>query len=357
MMKRNLSRLLMLLCILSLFAGCACAEPAIIVPQDYTLTGMLPVYRAVKQDFSKANIDPAWLNTSGISQRTEGKNNYTCVVFNDEAKLEWQQVSLYYTQYHGTVDIEYELENGQKVTSPQPKPTMASAASSLASWMLYGWPETNEVYALENQRLSGITLDAAKAKVQALLDNLGMEGYVCDNAIDMPLDRIRTMGEKWNALIEKGALPSNPLLDYSQATAADEGYLLLYHRYGNDGDLGGMFQASFYVTANGFAYVNICEEYAKGDVYAQPDKLVDWQSVAAALPEALAEARYPMTLKDVQRVRLTWCPVRADKASEGMVFTPVWVLSFSAEGAEQGGEDLFAIFDAMDGRLIDHNWM
>lgn len=357
MMKCKLSHLLIWLCILSLFAGCACAEPAISVPDAYTLTGTLPVYRAVKQDFSQAGVDPAWFNTSGISQRTEGKKNYTCVVFNDEAKLEWQQVSLYYMQYHGTVDVEYELANGQKVTQSVPEKTMASAASSLAGWMLFGWPETNEVYALENQSLSGISLDAAKAKTEEMLARLGMEGYVCDSAIDMTLDRIRTMGEKWNALIEKGVFPSEPLLDCSQATAADEGYLLIYHKFGNDGDLGGMFQACVYVTANGFAYANICEEYAKGDVYAQPEKLVDWQNVAAALPEALADARYPMTLTDVQRVRLTWCPVRSDKASEGMVLTPVWVLSFSAEGPEQGGEDLFAIYDAIDGSLIDHNWM
>ena len=173
----------------------------------------------------------------------------------------------------------------------------------------------------------------------------------------MSLGRIQEMGTRWNMLIAEGRFPDNPQYDYSQATTDDEGYYLRYYRNGNDSALGGMFHADVYVTATGFAYINICDMYANGTVYSTPASLIDYSTVVDALPAELATARHPLTLENIVSVRLTWCPVRSDSSGDGMLLTPVWVINFNASGDEQGATGRYAIFDAIDGHLIDGNWM
>ncbi len=332
------------------------AGPKVTVPEEYTRTGTLPVYRAVERDFT-AIVRPEWFNASGIASRTEGKNHYVCVRFQDDAQLEWDRNSMYYNAYHGTVDVPNIYENGQTVMVTQPKPTIANAAYTLASWMTFGWPDTNEVYALEQQSLTGISLEEAKQRTEALFAQLGMDGYICHEALDMSVARIREMGARWNELIDSGMMYSNPRLDYTLATTDDEGYFLTYGRNGTDSELGGMFRASVYVTAKGFACINICDYYRNGDVCATPEKLISWETVAAALPGDLAVARNPLTLDEILEVQLVWCPVRAENAKDGMVLTPVWVLSFNAHDDEQTYEHMNAVYDAINSRLISGNWI
>lgn len=331
-------------------------EIEVSVPKEYLSTGTLPVYYAVERDFTSV-VKPEWFNGTGIAQETEGKNNYNRVTFNNEAQLEWDKNSLYYNEYDGTAEVQYEYENGEKVMVPCPKPTMANAACKLAGWMLFGWPVTGEVYTLEQSSLPNISLDEAKQRAEALFEQLGMEGYTCYEAIDMSLPRIQEMGEKWNALIRDGHMLSNPVLDYSLATAEDEGYLLSYSRNGTDSELGGMFHADVYVTAKGFASINICDLYVNGEVYAVPDKLVDWQRVADKLPSELSQGRYPLTLDRILSAQLVQCPVRADKAGDGMVLTPVWVITFDAHDNDESYENAHAVFDAVDGHLINGDWL
>lgn len=327
------------------------------VPDEYAQTGTLPIYEASKRDLSAA-VDPEWFNTSGIQTRSESKNKRVTVLFKDEAQLTWDETSLTYDTYSGTVEVFHEsAETGKIFSETLPKETMPHAAKNLASWMLFGWPKTHEVYVLENRTLTNISLEEAKTKAEALFHRLGMEGYVCEKAIDMSLNRIQTMGAKWNALIEEGYMLNAPVLDYSEATVADEGYLLQYDRFGNDGDIDGLFHAAVYVTADGVASVNLCDTYAMGEVRETPEQLVAWPSVAADLADQLAKARDPMRLEQVEAVRLTWYPVRDKRAKEGLSFTPVWVLTFSATSNDQGEADLFAVYDAIDGHLINGNWM
>lgn len=80
-------------------------------------------------------------------------------------------------------------------------------------------------------------------------------------------------------------------------------------------------------------------------------------TVVDSLTVELSAARYPLTRENVVSVRLTWCPVRSDASRDGMLLAPVWVINFNASGDEQGGTGLYAIFDAIDGHLIDGNWM
>ena len=124
-----------------------------------------------------------------------------------------------------------------------------------------------------------------------------------------------------------------------------------------DSELGGMFHADVYVTAKGFASINICDLYVNGEVYAVPDKLVDWQRVADKLPSELSQGRYPLTLDKILSAQLVQCPVRADKAGDGMVLTPVWVITFDAHDNDESYENTHAVFDAVDGHLINGDWL
>ena len=353
---KHLIRTLALLCILLLTASCAFAEPEIIVPDTYTLSGTLPVYAAVARDFTQV-VNPAHINQSGTMETVTGKHDYTCITFHDEAKLEWDQNSLYYQTYSGTCEITYELERGEKVVSVQPKPDMRNAACNLAGWMVYGWPVTHEIYPLKATALTQITLDEAKNRVEQLFSQLGMEGYVCETALDMSLERIQEMGARWNQLINDGHMLNNPVLDYSTAAVQDEGYFLIYNRFGSDGDDASQFRASFFVTADGIASINIHDPYAVGNALETPEKLVDWQTVLSALPGELKASRMALELDTVSRIRLTWNLVRSKEAASGLAFTPVWVISFNCRSAEENYDHMYAAFNAINGRLIDANWM
>lgn len=356
MIKQITVRILSLLCAV-LAISPACAEPEIIVPDEYTLSGTLPVYAAVERDFLQI-VQPEFINPSGAKEIVTGKHSYTCITFSDEAQLEWDKNSLYYETYDGTCEITYELAmTGEKVTTTQPKPDMRNAARTLASWMIHGWPVTDEVYTLESTTLNGITLDEAQNRAQQLFEILGLEGYVCESAIDMNLSRIQEMGAKWNKLLEEGHMLNNPVLDYSTATMQDEGYYLIYNRFGTDGDQAGMFHASLYVTAKGISYINLHDRYAVGTVCETPEKLVDWQTVMAALPKELKSSRMALELENVSRIRLTWCPVRSKLTDSGLAITPAWILTFSCSNDEQENDDYYAAFSAVDGRLIDANWI
>jgi len=355
-MKRIKRVIAAVLCLVIL-SGCgALGEPLVTVPDEYTATGTLPVYAAHERDFSGL-VQPEWFNPSGIARQETGKKGRQTVFFNDEAQLDWDADSLYYNAYHGVDEFEYELaKNGEKYTEQLPKPTLANAAGSLASWMLFGWPETNEVYALEKQSLTHISLEEAKTMAEKLLNDLGLSGYRCEAAIDMDLKRIQTMGDKWNDLIDRGVMLNNHRQDYTQATTEDEGYLLKYNRFGRDSDLAGMFHADLYVTAKGFVSVNLYDMYAVGEKLHTPQKLMSWQEAAKTLPTELKESRSALILDEIKSVSLNWCPVRHKEAKSGMAFTPAWIFNFNCDNDEQNSDHYYAVFDAQDGRLIDSNW-
>lgn len=325
----------------------------IIVPDAYTANGTLPVYEATERDFSQG-MDYTWFNQSGVAKEAPDTRHIGGTVdFNDGGHLDWGSYNIHYNTYDGTYEAVGELEDGTTFTETLDKLALVSDVNIIASWMTHGFPGTNEVYSLESTQLSTISLDEAKAQAEALMAKLGMTGYTCTTALDMGVERIHKMGAMYNAAIDSGVMSTNAFRhDYSTATTANEGYYLCYHKFGNDGDIAGQFEAVFYVTADGIKSINLRDAYEQGDVIHTPAKLVDAQTVAAALPGEMADSRYPEELKQITRATLTWMPVRADKG-DGMVMTPVWVLSYlTAEGQQQGYE-CWAVFDAIDGTLID----
>ena len=333
--------------------GNTTAEMQIIVPDKYTANSTLPVYKATERDFSQS-MDYSWFNQSGVAEETLDPRHVGGMVdFNDGGHLDWGSYYLYYNTYDGTYEAVSELADGGTFTETLPKNALTSDISSIASWMVMGFPGTGEVYALEHTQLSTISLDEAKAQAEALMAKLGVTGYTCTAALDMGVERIHKMGAMYNAAIDSGVMYTNAFrYDYSTATTADEGYYLCYHKFGTDGDMAGQFEAVFYVTADGIKSINLRDAYEQGDVIHTPAKLVDASTVAAALPGEMADSRYPEELKQITRATLTWMPVRADKG-DSMVMTPVWVLSYLTAEGEQQGYECWAVFDAIDGSLID----
>lgn len=333
--------------------GNTTAEMQIIVPDKYTANSTLPVYKATERDFSQS-MDYSWFNQSGVAEETLDLRHVGGMVdFNDGGHLDWGSYYLYYNTYDGTYEAVSELADGGTFTETLPKNALTSDISSIASWMVMGFPGTGEVYALEHTQLSTISLDEAKARAEALMAKLGVTGYTCTAALDMGVERIHKMGAMYNAAIDSGVMYTNAFrYDYSTATTADEGYYLCYHKFGTDGDMAGQFEAVFYVTADGIKSINLRDAYEQGDVIHTPAKLVDASTVAAALPGEMADSRYPEELKQITRATLTWMPVRADKG-DSMVMTPVWVLSYLTAEGEQQGYECWAVFDAIDGSLID----
>ncbi len=328
----------------------------VIVPDEYTQTGTLPVYKATSRNF-EGKLDYTWFNQSGIAKdEPDPKHIGGLVVFNDEAQLDWSEQALFYTTYDGTYEATSIVEDGRgekTITETLPKRTMTSEAYSLASWMTFGFPGTDEVYSLEHTELTNITLEEAKAKAEDLLAKLDLKGYICTTALDMSLERIQTMGNEMNHQIDIGNMSTNNFrYDYSTATVENEGYFLRYHKYGTEGDVAGMFAATFYVTADGVMEINLRDYYEQGEVIRTPEKLLDVETVAKRLPEEMAKSRWPETLVEIRQAELTWMPMLADQGKD-MVMSPVWVFSYVSDRSKQDSYTCWAAFSAIDGKLVN----
>lgn len=334
----------------------AIAPQQVIVPDAYHQSGTLPVYQASPRNF-QGMIDFSWFNQSGIAKEEVFTRHIGGTVdYADGGHLDWHEHALYYQVYDGTYEAVSEVFDGRNVktvTETLPKGAMAVQAGTIAGWMLYGFPGTEQVYSLERTELTDITLDEAKARAEELLINLGLDGYTCTAALDMDLDRIREMGNELNHQMDIGGLSGNAFrYDYGKATAADEGYYLKYHKFGSDGDLAGQFYASFYVTKAGIQSVSLTDIYVQGAQINTPERLVDVNAVSEKLPEEMAHSRHPETLTEIRRAILTWMPMRAE-GGQDMVLSPVWMLTYvSSDGASEGYTG-WAVFDAVNGMLVD----
>ncbi|MBE5795184.1 MAG: DUF4179 domain-containing protein [Clostridiales bacterium] len=328
----------------------------VIVPDEYTQTGTLPVYKAAPRNF-EGKLDYSWFNQSGIAKEEPyPKHTGAMVIYNDEAQLDWSEQAIFYNTYDGTYEATSIIIEGREektVTETLQKRTMTSEACSLAGWMTWGFPGTDEVYSLERTELTNITLDQAKAKAEDLLAKLDMNGYTCTTALDMTLERIQTMGNEMNRQIDLGNMFTNNFrYDYSTATVENEGYYLRYHKYGTEGDVAGLFEATFYVTADGVMEINLRDYYVPGEILTTPEKLMDAEAVAKRLPEEMSKSRFPETLVEIRQAELTWMPMRAEKGKD-MVMSPVWMLTYVSDDGERVGYTGWAAFSAIDGTLVD----
>ena len=324
----------------------AIGDVKLIVPDGYSQTYTMPVYSAAVRDFG-ADLKPELFNQSGIA-----KTESYLITYNDEAQLSWSPETLFYKEYKGTYNGNYKEPKSDPMVIPLK--TLSHAASDLAGDVYSGWlnEETSwEDITLNNTALSGITLDEAKAKVEAMLKALNVEGYACDYALDMDVERIRSMGETMNRLIEENQNWNPPIIDYSLVTEADEGFFLHYANGVDTGD--GRFDLYAYVTSKGIVDFQLRDMYIQGDAAYTPATLVSPETVMARLAVEIADSRFSdMKLDHIISVELTYAPVRADNAADGMVFTPAWYVVYQDSDAVEDGYDCYAIFNAVDGTMI-----
>ena len=321
----------------------------IIAPAEYEQTGTLPVYRATERDFAE-KVQPEWFNQSGIESRSDWQ-----VVFKDEARLEAWQDSIYYGEYSGTFDANSDVTyaDGTKPTEPAmiPRPAISGQIVNLV-------PSRRDRarHEILNTELEHITLEAAKATLEALLQKLNVAGYVCDYALDMSMERICTLNRERLELIASGEYSTNnPQLDDSLLTKEDEGFWLSYHKPedGAAGSKSADFSVYAYVTKNGVAYLNLSDMYIKGEIVATPEKLVAPETVMAQLPKEMAASRFPEKLVSISEARLTYTPMRAADKADGMVLSPIWLIIYKDEQAAAQDYDCWAEFDAISGKIMN----
>lgn len=317
---------------------------ALAVPQAYRETGTLPVYRAVETDFTK-NVNPEWFNGTGAKDGADAMDirykDDKDVLFANHARLSLSPEALFYNEY---ADDAY-----------------ADSDSGVIVDILWvrKWENHRGKFILEKMELSGITLEEAQAQAEELMEKLGIacNQYVCDEALDMSLKRIQTMGAIWEKAIADGELlvdDDYQPYDYSAIPASEEGYYLHYSPLGVEMTVaGGRHGAAFYVNSRGIVYANIRNQFNRGEIVTTPEKLITPDAAIQKLAKEMSRSRYDKEIKAIQRVALTYEAVRAENKSEGMIFVPVWMILYQDASAARQNYSCYALINAVDGTLID----
>lgn len=317
---------------------------ALIVPDEYSKTGTLPVYRAEERNFGE-NIRPELFNQSGVLERTQ-----FVVTFRDGAVLDWAPEALFYNEYQGAYNGNYKWPDMPEESIPLG--TLSKQAGNLASSARFGWYQGEDMpgdLRLHQTSLTGITLKAAEERVEELLFQLDVTGYTRVFALDMDVARIQALGESMNRWILREGNPTNaPVVDYSKVTKDNEGYYLVYENAMSKGS-DGAFGVSAYVTKEGIVTLSLRDAYKKGELVSTPDKLVAPETVLTQLPKEIARSRFAdMTVKRITSIRLVYAAAR--DSQEGIVMTPAWLVNYY--DTENEAYEAFAVFNAVDGSLL-----
>ena len=321
---------------------------ALVVPEAYQQTGTLPFWRAVEYDFTK-NVKPEWFNQSGIA-----KAQGTHFVFNDHAELGYGVEYLGYTEYDDELfDYnwrERETDNPNLEPALFPRQALSMGIASIASGVYHGYDYAQGVE-MERKQLTNLSLKDAKQTAEALFDKLGIQGFELAWALDMSVERIHTLGEAYNHFWYEGEGYSNsPRQDYAAATAEDEGYYLVYTPLGLTRITDGRQQLELFVSSRGIVYASLRCAYNRGEAVGAPEKLIAPKEAVTRLYQEAASARYQVEIESIERVALTYVPLRAANKQDGMVFTPVWQVLFQEKGAEYAS---WAELNAVDGSIIN----
>ena len=343
-----LSFLTVLILLCSAAAMPAFAEYELVVPEEYKETGTLPVYRAVKNDFTSV-VQPEWLNQSGITEKWD-----TGAFFNDHAELFCYPESISYSEFTGEM---YELNRAEREENPEIEPDMGKKNAlpqdikRLARAVYAGMREYAQGVSLEHEQLTLISLAEARQTAEAFMEKLGMEdqGYELAYALDMDLERIRTMGEKYNRERLDEGLNDDSMQDYTAAVAEDEGYFLLYTLLGSPRISYHDYHLELYVTSRGIEDAYFGAEYRREEIVDTPAELISPDEAAARFYEELAASESRRTADSLDRISLCYMPVRAQNKKDSMVFIPAWQISYTWRGRNRH----WAYINAIDGKLID----
>ena len=325
----------------------------LVVPEAYRQTGVLPLYRAVEYDFTKT-VKPEWFNQSGIAESTAEKHD-THFVFADHAELGYGGEFLSYSEYDEELfDYnwrEREMDNPNIEPSLFPRQALSMGIADMASGVYHGYDYAQGIE-LEHEQLTKISLKDAKQIAEALFDKLGLRGFKLAWALDMSVERIHTLGEAYNHFwFEGGGGYSNsPRQDYAAATAEDEGYYLIYTPLGVTKITDGRQQLELFITSRGIVYASFRCMYNRGEEVGTPGRLIAPEEAVSRLHQEAAQARDRIEIASIQRVALTYVPLRAENKQDGMVFAPVWQVQYREAGTEY---ESWAEFDAVDGSMIN----
>ena len=310
----------------------------LITPQEYQESGTMPIYQAIETDFTKGVL-PEWFNTTGIANGA----GTDFIEFNDHAVLSSAPEALFYDEY-----------------LDEPFSESYSGAITRIIW-IRDWVNHRGEFNLEQTALSGITLEDAKKQAEGMITRLGLDcnQYVCYDALDMSLERIQTMGAIYEKAIVDGELLTDDdwvPYDYNAIPVSEEGFYLVYRPALVDStDSTHRYELVFFVNSRGVVYAHLRNQFNMGDPVETPEKLIPHEEVIANLNREINRSRYGSDAHTVTilRVALTYEPVRAAGSLDGMVFVPTWAVIYQDQKAAEQGYDCYALFNAIDGSLID----
>lgn len=328
----------------------------IIVPDEYRETGTLPYYQAVANDFTTI-VRPEWFNQSGILKE-ESDTGYAYYGFNDHAVLD---VAPEYVGYREYTDEQFDYNwRAREVDDPNLEPAWGDKQAfsyniaAVASFVNWGDDFAKDTV-LEKKQLTHLSFEEADTSAKKMMDLLHLSGYELTWALDMDLDRIKALGKEYNEYwYESGSgFTNSPRYDYDLATAEDEGYYLIYTQTSAAGLDETWRRASFFITSRGIVYAEIRCYYMMGEKLEATDTLITSEKAVERLYEEIARSRNGEKVVRIKTVELTHMPVRAENKQDGMVFAPVWKVIYLDESGEKKGFDSWAIFNAVNGKLID----
>lgn len=357
-----LKRIGILLLALTLLCSIALAEePAVVVPDIYQQTGTLPLYAAITRTDEAAPlydlVQAEWFNQSGEPAYENGSRRGRVDVFTfpDGAVLTAGPEYVDYVEYDGTMET---LDPFGEGVPPEtlPKPSLKNAIGTLAASARQCWPELEEQPQMENTQLGDLSLENAKATLEALLDKMGLEGWQCVYALDMSVDRIHALGQNYREKLE--GISNTPIPAYETADEKDQGFYLYYEKALNgvslehEAENGSAFSISAYVTASGLHSFVLRDTHAIGDVYDTPDGLISASEALSAF-----EGGNPKRIRDgfespePYELCLTYRPARAASKKDGVVMTPAWFIRYTfLDGSPCDG---WAWYSALDGTLME----
>ena len=154
-----------------------------------------------------------------------------------------------------------------------------------------------------------------------MMELLHLSGYELTWALDMDLDRIKALGKEYNEYwYESGSgFTNSPRYDYDLATVEDEGYYLIYTQTSAAGLDETQGSASFFITSRGIVYAEIRCYYMMGEKAEAPDTLITSEKAVERLHEEVARSK----------------------------------VTYVDESGEKKGFDSWAVFNAVNGKLID----
>ncbi len=310
----------------------------LVIPQAFRETGTLPVYRAVETDFT-SSVDPAWFNATGVASGAGTAE----IRFADHAILNLSPEALFY----------YEFTDDNYTEAP-------SNVIVDRAWVR-NWKGHQGEFTLDRTELTGITLAGAQAQAEAMMAQLGIDAnqYICTEALDLSLDRIRAMGAIWEQAIKDGTFLTDDNYqpyDYSAIPAGEEGYYLAYNPLGVDTTpAGGRYSVIFFVNSRGIVYAAVRNQFTCGETVSTPESLITPDAAIAELTEELGRSLswYDRDIKSIRMAALTYEAVRAENKADGMVFVPVWMILYQDASAAASESTCYALINAVDGTLID----